>query len=58
MHPLIRISERYLETGDMLKEVDVHIDKKKKQLVQSISNVENKLKDVNRKSTEIEEKIY
>ena len=35
----------------MLKDIDIHIDKKKKYLVQSITVVENKLKDVNRKST-------
>jgi hypothetical protein len=37
----------------MLKEIDVHVDKKRKYLAQSINIVENRLKDVNRKSTEI-----
>lgn len=37
----------------MLRDIDLHVDKKKKFLGQAINVVENRLKDINRKSTEI-----
>jgi hypothetical protein len=53
MHPLIRITEKYVEAGERLKEVDAMVDKRKKFIIQATATVENRLKDVNRKSTEI-----
>ena len=42
----------------MLKEVDTAMDKKKKNLSSSMTVAETKLKDINRKSTEVEEQLY
>ena len=54
MHNLIRVTEKYSETAKFLKEVDTSMDKKKKGLNSMMTVAETKLKDINRKSSEIE----
>ena len=58
MHNLIRVTEKYNETARFLKEVDPALDKKKKNLNSLITVAETKLKDINRKSSEVEEQLY
>lgn len=58
MHNLIRVTEKYHDTSKVLKEIDPNLDKKKKILMSGVANAEAKLKDINRKSNEIEEYLY
>ena len=58
MHTLIRVTEKYQETSKFLKEIDPVLDKKKKSLMSLVANAESKLKDINRKSNEVEEYLY
>ncbi len=38
MHTLIRVTERYQETSNFLREVDSNLDKKKKTLMTMVTN--------------------
>lgn len=58
MHNLIRVTEKYSETARFLKEVDPSLDKKKKALMSQVATAEAKLKEINRKSSEVEEILY
>ena len=58
MHNLIRVTEKYNETAKFIKEVDPTLDKKKKSLNAQMTIAETKLKDINRKSSEVEEMLY
>ena len=58
MHNLIRVTEKYHQTQKLLKEVDTSLDKKKKNLNGMMTMAETKLKDINRKSSEVEEQLY
>jgi hypothetical protein len=58
MHNLIRVTEKYSETARFLKEVDPTLDKKKKALMSQVATAEAKLKEINRKSSEVEETLY
>ena len=58
MHNLIRVTEKYHQTEKLLKEVDTSLDKKKKNLNGMMTMAETKLKDINRKSSEVEEQLY
>lgn len=58
MHTLIIVTEKYEQTTKALREVDPTLDKKKKELMGAVATAETKLKDINRKSNEVEEKLY
>ena len=58
MHNLIRVTEKYHQTEKLLKEVDTSLDKKKENLNGMMTMAETKLKDINRKSSEVEEQLY
>lgn len=58
MHNLIRVTEKYNETAKLIREVDPNLDKKKKSLNSQMTIAETKLKDINRKSSEVEEQLY
>lgn len=58
MHTLIRINEKYNQIEKKLQEQDIDIEKKKKNLLRSINIVESKLKQINKKNDELQNRIY